>query len=148
MAIGLIGAVVQGIGTFMQMSAQAEAAKYNQKIDERNARVVRQQTQLDVEDKRRENQRVLASMRSTYSQNGLTMAGTPMDVFSDTILEQEYDVQKLKIAGLQKAEGYKESAALHGMEADAASTAGMIGLATGVLSGIGNMTSSGSSIFA
>lgn len=149
MAVGLIGAVVSGIGTFMQMQAQADAAEYNEAVAQRNARAVTEQTTNDIQDKRAQNRRVLASMRAGFAQNGFEMAGSPMDVMTDTIFEQEYDVAKLKFEGKMKAEGYKEKAVLFDMEADAARTAGFIGLATGILSGAGNaFGGSGTSIFA
>ena len=151
MAVGLIGAVVSGIGSFMQMQAQAQAAEYNAEVAERNRRAITAQTQNDINDKRVHDRRVLASIRAGYSQNGFELAGSPMDVLSDTIFEQEYDVAKLEFAGKMKAEGYREQATLYEMEADAASTASVFGLATGLLSGIGNAYSSagpGQSIFA
>lgn len=149
MAIGILGAVVSGIGTYMQMQAQADAAEYNEAVANRNARAVTEQTSNDVQDKRLHDRRVLASMRAGYAQNGFEMAGSPMDVMSDTIFEQEYDTAKLKFEGKMKAVGYQEKAVLFDMEADAARTAGFIGLATGILSGSGNAYGgSGTSIFA
>ena len=138
MAAGLIGVVVSGVGTFMQMQAQAAAAEYNEKVAERNRRAVIGQTDAQLDDKRLSNKRVRSAMRAAFASNGFELAGSPMDVMSDTIFEQEYDVAKLKLQGQMKAEGYREQATLHGMEADAARTAGFIGLATGLLSGVGN----------
>lgn len=138
MAAGIIGAVVQGVGTFMQMQAQAAAAEYNKDVSERNRRAVIAQTDAEVDDKRKHDKRVRSAIRATYASNGFELAGSPMDVMADTIMEQEYDVAKLKLQGHMKAEGYREQATLYGMEADAARTAGFIGLATGLLSGVGN----------
>jgi hypothetical protein len=141
MALGIVGAVVGAVGQFMSMQAAANAAEYNAKVAERNAAAVRAQTGADADDKRRSNRRVISSMRAAYGANGFEMAGSPLDVMSDTVQEQEYDVAKLKYAGELKAIGYTQQADLYSMEADNARAAAPIGLASGILSGVGNAIS-------
>lgn len=137
MALGVVGAVVSAVGQFQAMQAQAAAAEYNQKVAERNAKAVRGQTDSEINDKRVHNRRVLGTMRAAYASNGFEMVGSPMDVIADTAFEQEYDVAKMKYQGDMKAEGYKEQATLFEMEAKASRRAAFIGLASGLLSGVG-----------
>lgn len=141
MAIGVLGAVVSAVGQYTAMQAQAEAAEYNAEVAERNRRAVLGQTALDISDERLHNRRVIGSMRAAFGANGFAVAGSPLDVLSDTVQEQEYDIAKKDYAGKLKAEGYTEQANLYKMEADASRTAGVIGLASGLLGGFGSAIS-------
>jgi len=160
-AIGIIGSLISGvfgaIGAMQQASAAAAAAQqnaaiadYNRKVSERNAAATLQTTQLESDEKRREGQRRLSSMRVAYGASNLSLEGSPLDVLEDTALEQELDVAKLGYKGRVKAVGYKDEAAnyamkaeLHRMEAESAQAAGPIS-AIGKL--FGGFSSAGSSL--
>ncbi len=132
-------ALGSAVGTYQQGMAQAQAAEYNAKIADRNRKAVNMQTRGEVADRRVHNRRVIGAMRAAFGANGFEMAGSPMDVIADTTLEQSYDVEKIKYQGAMKAEGYKEQRTLFEMEAKASKTAAGIGLASGLLSGVGSM---------
>ena len=146
-ASGVIGAV----GAIQSANAQAAAAEYNARVQERNAIIADQNRKQDIEtaeiaasDKRRENRRVLASMRAAYGTSGLEMAGSPLDVLEDTALEQELDAQRISYEGRVRGRegaiqmlGLREGANLSRMEGRAAKTAGYIGAAGSLVSGVG-----------
>ena len=138
MAIGIVGGIMSAVGSFVSMQAQAQAAEYNAKIAARNSRAVSMQTANEIDDTRVHNRRVIGMMRAAYGANGFDMAGSPMDVLSDTIETQEYDVAKIKYQGAMKAEGYTEQASLFKMEAKSAKVGAFMGLATGLLGTAGN----------
>lgn len=125
-AIGLT--VVSGFmsAAAAQQQAAAEAQAYNTQaqIAERN-RVIADQdriqavrtAQIAEEDKARENRRNLASIRAAYGSTGLELAGSPLDVLSDTSIEMALDQQRVGYdayvqnrEGKIKMDGYTEEA--------------------------------------
>lgn len=146
-----VSGVIGAFGAIQSANAQAAAAEYNAKISERNAAIADQNRKQAIEtseiaasDKRRENRRVLASMRAAYGTSGLELAGSPLDVLEDTAVEQELDTQRVKYEGRLRARegaiqmlGLREDATLSRMEGKAAKTAGYIGAAGQLVGGIG-----------
>lgn len=154
-ALSLAGTVASVVGTIQSANATAAASEYNAKIADRDAYVADQnrqlavqQAEIDAADKRRENRRVLSSIRATYGASGLELAGSPLDVLEDTAVEQELDAQRVSYEGRIRGRegalqmlGLQESAALDRMEAQNARKAGMFGaIATG-MSGVGRTLS-------
>lgn len=150
-ALSIGGGILSAIGTIQQANAAAAAQNYNAEIAERDAfvaeqnrQLIRRQAQIDAEDKRRENRRVMASIRTSYGASGLELAGSPLDVLEDTALEQELDVARIEYEGEIRARegslealGLRETATLNRMGADASSKAGRIGAGAALLSGVG-----------
>lgn len=130
-----IGTGLSAVGTISSVNAQKSAAEYNAQIAERDAVVADQNRKLalesariDAEDKRRENRRVLASIRTAYGASGTSLAGSPLDVLEDTAVEQELDAKRIEFEGRARGRegalqmlGLSESATLSQMEADSAS---------------------------
>mgnify|MGYP000874971371 CR=1 FL=1 len=151
LASGAIGAV----GAIQSANASAAAAEYNARVQERNMIIADQNRKQSIDtaeiaagDKRRENRRVLASMRAAYGTSGLDMAGSPLDVLEDTALEQELDASRISYEGRVRGRegaiqmlGLQEGANLSRMEGDAAKTAGYIGAAGSLVGGIGKSLS-------
>lgn len=150
-AASAVSGVIGALGAIQSANAQAAAAEYNAKISERNSAIVDQNRKQAVEtseiaasDKRRENRRVLASMRAAYGTSGLELAGSPLDVLEDTAVEQELDTQRIRYEGRLRARegaiqmlGLREDATLSRMEGKAAKTAGYIGAAGQLVGGVG-----------
>lgn len=151
-----IGSTVLGaVGAISSANAQASAARYNAEVAERDAVVADQnrklaldQSRIDAEDKRRENRRVMASIRTQYGASGLSLAGSPLDVLEDTAVEQELDAQRIEFEGRARGRegalqmlGLQEEATLSRMEASSARRSGyMNAIGTG-LSGAGTTLS-------
>lgn len=150
-AASAVSGVIGALGAIQSANAQAAAAEYNAKIQERNAIIADQNrkqaiqtAEITATDKRRDNRRILASMRAAYGTSGLEMAGSPLDVLEDTAVEQELDVQRIRYEGRARARegaiqmlGLREEATLSRMEGQAAKTAGYIGAAGQLVGGIG-----------
>lgn len=153
MVFTIIGGIASAVGAIQSANAQAAAADYNAKIADRNAIVAEQNRQLalqtasiDADEKRRENRRNLSSMRAAYGASGLDLAGSPLDVLTDSATEMELDAQRVEYEGRVRGRegalevlGYQEKATLSRMEKKSAKTAGMIGA-------IGAIAKTGSSI--
>jgi hypothetical protein len=129
MALGVIGAVGSAAAGMMGAMASANAAtaaatqnaqiaEYNREVAERNRLAALAQGDAEANDQRRDNTRVLSHIRAQYGASGLSVAGSPLDVITDTALEQELDVKK----GLYKAElkgiGYRDEANNYAMKRD------------------------------
>lgn len=144
------------VGAIQSANAQADAAEYQAQVDERNALIADQNrkhnlrtAEIAAEDKRRQNRRVLASMRAAYGASGIELAGSPLDVLEDTALEQELDVERIRFEGRVKYRegaiqmlGLRENAALSRSSAKSAKRAGYIKAAGSVLSGVGKAAGS------
>lgn len=130
-AFSIGGAVLGAVGVYQGMQASAASAEYNAKVAERdivvadqNRKAAMEQSRVDADDKRRENRRVMAAIRASYGASGVELAGSPLDVLTDTATEQETDARRIeyegKIRGREGALqmlGLSESAALSRAEA-------------------------------
>lgn len=141
-ALAVIGSLVSGVvgavGAMASASAQADAAEYQAAVDERNKRMIQQQTTVEMDDQRRENRRKLATIRAAYGSSGLALEGSPLDVLEDSAIEGELEVGRIQQQGQTKAMGYSESATLSRMRADAARTAGPINAVSSLIGGATN----------
>jgi hypothetical protein len=131
---------ISAVGAIQSANAQAAAADYNAKVDQRNAIIADQDRRqalltadIDAQDKRRENARTMGSIRAAYGNSGLDMAGSPLDVLEDSALETSLDVQRIEYEGrargregAMKAQGFREDANLQKMNASASKSAGVL----------------------
>lgn len=154
-ALTIGGTVLSAVGQISAARAQADAADYNARVAERDAFVADQnrkasirQAEVDAEDKRRENRRVLASMRTSYGASGVDLAGSPLDVLYDTALEQETDTRRVEYEGRVRGRegalqmlGLEEDSTLSRMEARSSRTAGTIAAFGSLASGAGRTLS-------
>lgn len=134
-AVAIIGGIVGAVGAIASANAQAAAANYNAKVQERNRLAVLAQADAEAADKVRENKRVNARIRAQYGAAGIEMAGSPLDVMEDTAIEQELDVKRIRYAGELEGIQRRDQANLYRMEAKAAKTAGMFSAVGNILGG-------------
>lgn len=160
-ALTAIGGVISAVGAMQSANAQAEAANYNAAISDRNAIVAEQNRQLnlrtadiDAADKRRENTRNISAMRAAYGASGLELAGSPLDVLTDSATEMELDASRIEYEGRVRSRegalevlGLRERSTLSRMEAKNAKTAGYLGAASSLVNAGSKMVNkSGSSL--
>lgn len=119
--------VVSAAGAMSAGKAQANAANYEAQLADRNAKIARNQAEAEQEDQRRENIRQRGAIRAAYGASGIEMAGSPLDVLSDTALEQELDVARIGYRGELKAIGEADKAEMARVSASNAKQAGAIG---------------------
>lgn len=150
-AVTVVSGVTGAVGAVAGANATAAAAKANQKFAEaealvadqnrRNATVTANQA---AEDKRRENRRIISSMRASYGASGVSMEGSPLDVLADSATEGELDAQRIEYEGRARARdaslgimSAQRSSVLSGMEARNARAAGWLGAGNALLSSAG-----------
>lgn len=129
-------AAVSAAGAMQAANAQAEAAKYNEKVQEQNARTAKEQAAAVAGQKMRENNQRLATGRAAATQNGFELSGSPMDVIDQANSQGYLDYLTAIYEGKVAATGYQNNAELYRMEAANARKAGAIGAGSVLLSGV------------
>jgi hypothetical protein len=123
--VGVIGAVAQGVGAFVNANAQAEAARYNEQVQQRNAQAALSQGQAQAEEQQRQGEEQLGRMRASYGASGIEFSGDALGVYQDSATQANYDLAKVRYNAQVRATGYQDQATLDGMQAQSASTAGI-----------------------
>lgn len=90
--VGFMGAIQQGNAAEASAKANAQALREQRKQDIQTA-------QIAAEDKRRDQRRQLSSLRASYGSSGIELAGTPLDVLSDTSMEMALDSRRIEYEG-------------------------------------------------
>lgn len=105
----IVSGLVSAAGAISSANASAAAAKRDAAISERNKILADQDRQQAVrtadiaaEDKRRENRRLLATMKASYGSTGLELTGSPLDVLADTSEEMALDERRISYEGKVK----------------------------------------------
>jgi hypothetical protein len=148
------------MGALRAGDAAQDSAEYNASILERN-RVLAEQdrtrnintARIDSEDKSRENRRRLATIRAGYGSSGLELAGSPLDVLSDTAIEMSLDERRIEFEGqvkgregYLKAMGLQEQANLERRSGKDAKSASYLNAGSSLISGVTGAASSYSSL--
>jgi hypothetical protein len=137
--VGVIGAVAQGVGTFMSYEAQSQAAAYNAQVAKRNEAVAQAQGQMQSEAAQRDAEEQLGRIRAAYGAAGVEFSSDALGVYQDSAAEANYNLAKIHYNTQVRAEGFQDQANLDEAEAHNASTAAIIG-------GIGGAANAGASI--
>jgi len=151
-AVTAVSGVTGAVGAIQGARAASAAAEYNAKVAEADAIVADQNRQnaiqtaaIAAEDKRRENRRVMASIRSSYGASGASMEGSPLDVLMDSATEGELDAQRIEQEGRARGReagmavmGAQRSATLSRMEARNSRASGWLGAGSSLLSATGS----------
>lgn len=89
--------------------AKLYAANEARKSANRQADLIREQARRDAEQRRRQNQRLLASQRARYSAAGVTLDGTPGLVLDETDRLAAQDIADIYYFGNQNANAARRS---------------------------------------
>lgn len=114
--LAAISTVATGVGTYISMQGQKNAAigvektaKYNAKIQRDQGMRENEAAAENVRRKTRENARILGRQRAAIAQSGLAMEGTPLAMLGETssmlqrdILDMGYDAQN-RVNSLQSS---------------------------------------------
>lgn len=146
-------AIVGAAGSLYSGFAGAQAANANARIEEQNAQYRAQDritairsAEIAADDKRRENRRQYAALRASYGSSGLELAGSPLDVLTDTSMEMALDEQRIdyegQVQGRDAAIGVnasKNSAAMYRSQASTSITSGFLNAGSSLMSGAGRV---------
>src|SRR5689334_22041595 len=92
-AIGLIGSVVQGIGAMQQSQAQAAEYKARALMNKRQAQIERIKGSYEAARIGDKGQRTFATQRAAFAEAGVRPEGSVADVITDSVYENQLDVQ-------------------------------------------------------
>lgn len=111
-ALTVVSGAVQAMGAINAGKAEAAAANRAAQIAQRNKVYLNQDrinaaaaNDNDLEDKRREHRRQLASLRAGFGTSGLD-AQSPLDVLEDTSIEMALDQRRIDYKGQQENRAY------------------------------------------
>lgn len=126
------------VGTLLGGAAEGNAADYNAAVNQQNATMTRQQGSAAVEKQRRENVRLLGSIKANYGASGITMEGSAMDVFAASAAEAELDAQNTAYNYEVKARGYDAESTLNRARANNARTGAFFSAGAQLMNPMGN----------
>jgi hypothetical protein len=142
--LGIAGAAVGAMGTMMQANAQANAAEYNAKVEKINARSRRQEGLQQSERIADKYDDLKGKQQASYSKAGVDpFFGSALSIFTDTSTSENSDQDTNYINAESRATGHENKAKQYEYEAKTQRQAGMIGAASGMLSGLKGLGGSG-----
>jgi hypothetical protein len=144
-AIGVIGTLSQASAASASARSEADAARWNAENDRQRATTSLQQANAQEELQRRNARKSAGNLRAGLVENGIALeGGTGADLVEESSLNAEMDALNIRYQGQLNAKGYNESANQNMYAASAADaraknakTAGYLGAAGQVLSGVG-----------
>lgn len=144
-AMGLFGSIIQGMGAMQQADAQAAEYKARAAYNKRQATIERIKGAYESGRIREKGERVFAAQRASYSAAGVTLEGTPTEVISDSVTQNELDVQAVKWGQTIAGQNFDYEAKINLMNAKAAKQAGFFAALSPILSGFSSLQGSYSS---
>ncbi len=135
-----VSAAVIGLGAvggIMSADAQRDALRANERIAAQNAELARKQAEFEERRTRQETDRVLSAQRAAAGASGSALDGSALAIMLETAYEGELDAQFIKETGLINATRYSLEADAFGAQANAAWVGGLLGVASGVATGLG-----------
>jgi hypothetical protein len=145
MSIAVVGVVASLAATAMaayssyeQGKTQKDAYDYNARVNEQNAKAVREKSILDEEQSRERTKRLIGHQRTLYAKAGVDLSsGSPLLNFAETAAEGEEEAMAIRAGGNVGANQELNQATLNRFYGQNAKTAGSIGAASTFLSGLG-----------
>lgn len=133
--IAAVSTIGGAIGSAEKAKGEAAAAEYNQSIQNRQAKASIAQAAETERRVRVGGEKALGGIRAAVGASGINMEGSALDVLEESATNVEMDALTARHEGAMKAWAYREGAALEGMKADNARTAGNWGVASSILGG-------------
>lgn len=152
--VSMGAASAQAASAQQQAEYQRQVAERDQAIVDQNRRYAYEQARIDAEDAARDQRRQLSAVRAAYGASGVDLAGSPLDVLTDTAYETALDVQRTEDRGrLQAREfemqklGIQDNAVMADLQYQNARSQARASSAASMLSGIGSLASSGAKLY-
>lgn len=122
----VLGTGLQVGGILASASAEADAARENAKIAERNAQFVELQSEQDVDRYLEEAERIQSDARAQIGARGIALAGTAIDVLRSNALAVERDVERIREIAEREAEIIRLGGQQQAQFASSAFTSGLL----------------------
>lgn len=147
--MGVISSIQQGKAQAAQAQYQADVARQNQELAERQAGAERREGYEAMITKRQETARLIGRQRAAAGASGAAVdVGSNLDLQADTAAQGEIDALNAYNAGLDsaynyelQAHNYKQQAAAYDAQGRGASRAGYLNAMSAAIGGIAEMGS-------
>lgn len=147
-AIALIGVAATiastGISVYsgiQQSKGQEALARYNQQVEENNAKQAQQEGEAAASQQRRSNARVLARIRAQQGHAGNFGTGSAIESLADTAAQLELDALDIERQGHIAKSAAEARANIHGIQASSAKRSRPLVAGATALSGFGRSLS-------
>lgn len=110
-AVGITSAIIQS-------NQQKAVAKYQQQVNEQNAKASREAAQAKVENQRRQLKFIQGTQLARLGGMGALAEGSPLDIMGQTAGQAEYDNMVTEYEGEVQAIQFQQQAALNAYSAD------------------------------
>ena len=141
-ALTVVGTGLQIFGQLSQAKQQAQAFNYNAAVNRQQAELARRAGDVRIEQLRRDQRKMKARQVAAYAGAGVTMAGSPLQVISDTAAEMELEILIEDYNTRLDILNAESGADLNRIRAAQSTTAGYIGAGTTLLTQIPTFVSS------
>ena len=131
-----VSTITSVIGSITQGNAAAKANVTNQFTAMAKANQARDIARLNVAAFDREKRRRFGAMRVAVAGSGITIEGSPLDLFEQSAAEAKLDELHILYKGEVEAIGFLRTAGAEQMAADTAQTQGLINGASALLQGV------------
>ncbi len=131
------GTLISAGGAVIQGQATAQTGRDRARLFTRQSARRQEEAQVEAEDFRRRERRLLSTQRAGFAASGVTTEGTPTGVGADTAKEIELAAQRIMAGGLSEATGLGITAGFERRGAGQASTAGFLRAGSTLLTGFG-----------
>lgn len=140
---GTVAIVLAVIGTTMSVQAQRQqakssraVAKYNAALAQQKADEERRTAKLQTEARRKGSRRLLASQRAAFAKGGVTPAGTPFALMTETAKNEALSALFIGREGELSARELESRGELYSMQAKDIGKAGRLAVGGELLGGI------------
>lgn len=138
-AIGVFGSLIQAAGAMQQANAQAAEYKAKAAMNKRQAQIERIKGTYEASRMREKGERVYGAQRAAYSSAGVDLEGTPESVISDSVSENELDVQAVMWGQQIAGQNFDYEAKINKMNAKSSKKAGFFAALSPILSGFSSL---------
>ncbi|SRR5258705_12279750 len=134
-AVTAVAAAASTYAAYASSEQQAEAAGYNKKLAQNNAELATQQADIDAENLKEKNKRIMSLELTEQAGMGVDPnEGSPLLVRADTARQMQRDVYLTKYGGYVRSQGFEQQAGLQGMYQHSYENAAAIGAGVSLLS--------------
>lgn len=110
--VAAMGSLMKGIGEAQQLSAQADAAKYNAAVLRQQSDQALRTSAAEEATQRRQAEQVLGTQRAAIAESGLGFGGSAADVMRESRIEAELDALNIRYKGQLESRNLLSAAAL------------------------------------
>jgi hypothetical protein len=137
------GAGVQAYGSYQQGKSEEALNKYNAEVSRRQATAAEMQASAEAKRQQRASRAEQSRQRVLLAKSGVTTEGTPLMLLERSAANAELDRQMIYREGNIQADQFRSQATMDRMRAKSARRAGNLGVASSLLSGAGQVASTG-----